>query len=150
MVVSDSFGASQNYPTLKKLSANDTVYNMAIMPIIDSISSSRGSRKGQILTIRGRGFSMNANIMKVSLDHQLECNVINVTSVSIVCELKEDVANLAINYKNITTFVGGSGADYRKYRLNGESVTQMKLMKGFPDNYVFKDRYFELETPQNM
>ena len=150
MSVLDSFGASQNYPTLRILSQINSVFNMAVIPIIESISSANGSKKGQILTIKGKGFTSDPKMMQILWDHRLICEVISVDQNTIVCSLQEDVDNFAEGSKDKTEFIGGCGVEYRKFVLSGESVSQMKNMKDFPNNYVYKNNYFELETPSNM
>lgn len=150
MSVIDGYGDSQRNPTLRKISRDNVEYNMAVIPIVESLSSYSGSRKGQIISIKGRGFNMNANFTRVSVDNQLDCVILSITIDTIVCELQEDLQNIAQNLMKRTVFAGGSGADYRKFKLSGETVSQMKATNGFPENYVYKDRYFELETPQNM
>lgn len=149
MAVLNSFGEAQNYPTLKKLSQNDTIYNMAIMPEINNLENHNGSFKGQIIKLQGKGFGLDPNKIKVFLDHRLPCKVISADNENIVCELMEDTLNISQQIKNSSFFIGGSGVDYRKFRLNGENVVQMKAMKNFPSNYLSRNLMWELETPSN-
>ena len=124
---------------------NDTIYNMAITPVIQGISSNIGSRLGQIITIWGKGFQ--GNRVEVWLDHRVGCQITYLDNEKIECILKADQVG---GMSNVTEFIGGSGLDYRKYSLLGQNVVQMKLLKGFPNGYIYRNNFLEMETPENM
>jgi len=91
-------------------------YDFAVVPTIKSISSSKGSIKGQILTITGSGFSVKStNEVKLG---DTPCNVISQTSTEIVCELQ------ARNDVNVPLQPFHSGLKW-EYYANKKKITEL-------------------------
>jgi hypothetical protein len=63
-------------------------YNVAIHPIVYSVSPQTGFSNGQIITINGAGFSPNSSQVMVNVSYAgYPCNVLNTSLNSITCQL---------------------------------------------------------------
>jgi hypothetical protein len=137
----------ENYevdPTIKP-----NLYYFKVFPIIDSISENSGtSQGGQIITINGKGFSIENTKVYINSD---ECvNELTVTVHQITCKLPET----SFTYDSNLFFLGSQGLRRRIYNLPNGNISSLKSLSGFPEdsiNLISDEVYLETQTlPLNI
>jgi len=84
-------GHAKRLNSLPVYKDSNSSYDFAVVPRIDSISANSGSKEGQILNIKGSGFSKSGqNTVRLG---DTPCNIISQDEREIVCELQPRASN---------------------------------------------------------
>jgi hypothetical protein len=89
IIRSDEVGDPKKMPLFQTFSMAGDPYEFVCVPKISQISSNTGSVEGQIIVIKGSGFSNNPLEVSVKAD-ELNCKVLTSSNNQIVCEVEKD------------------------------------------------------------
>ncbi len=87
---SDEVGDTKKMPFFGAFTIGGEGYDFACVPKITSVSSNIGSVSGQIIVIKGSGFSNIPEEVSVTAD-EIACRVISSTVNEIACEVAKDL-----------------------------------------------------------
>jgi hypothetical protein len=117
---SDEVGDTKRMPFFGAYTIDGKGYDFACVPKITSISSNIGSVSGQVIVIKGSGFSNILAEVSVTAD-EIECKVISSTTNEIKCEVAKDIraSRPAFN-------VGQAGLRNDIYDVSSGGVSELK------------------------
>jgi len=110
-----------------KVGFEQTPFNVRIHPALNNLSALSGYVDGQILTLTGNGFGIDAS--KVSIEYKnLKCKVLSLTDTEVKCELEADSTPVSD-----TMFIGGAGLEHRFYSVS-YTPNALKARANYPNN----------------
>lgn len=93
-------GYSKNLPSFPSLSPKGEIYDFKCMPLVNEVSTNVGSPNGQVITLKGNGFSPKKDKVEV-IAGNYPCNVLSSDLYEIQCEVQKESLNQTLFTKGV-------------------------------------------------
>jgi len=122
---------------------NGAPFDFTVLPSVVSVSPNSGNQGGQLLTIKGSGFSQNIKNNSVSVDGN-DCKVTSVDRDTLKCTLQAQDHTTSSKLSTTSAsqqngYFSGSGLEYARYNI-GTPASDMP-------NFISKVRLGTFGTP---
>lgn len=125
-------GYATKYPNFQGIDQSDGhLFDFRCIPMITEVSNNIGSPEGQILTIKGLGFTSNVSSLVVTAG-DFPCTVLSTNTYTITCKVETTALNQ-------TVFVKGAGIEKWLYSGSGSnafSISNQQFANMFWNNNV--------------
>ena len=117
----NNYGYANNSFAMRKSSWEEEYFEFLSVPSVSEVTPHQGNVGGQILTIKGTGFSTKKENNTIMVGMNTPCVPLEATAGEIKCRmepLQEPVQTLPTDSTNQTGgFVSGSGLQYARYKV---------------------------------